>query len=92
MLCSVTQELLSQDAHLAGTTQLAIASDVRSEQHRVNIQQTPYWLLVDGTQNLFRQLIQQSLLPQQSARFISPELDPTICWLSRNALALFNGV
>lgn len=61
MLCSVTKELLSQDACLVGTTQLtqlAIAFNVSSEQHRVNIQQTPYWLLVDGTQNLFQQLIQ----------------------------------
>lgn len=69
-----------------------IAPDVRSEQHGVNIRQTPHWLLVDRTQNLFQQLFQQSLPPGQSACLIPPALYPTVGWLSRSALAPFNGV
>lgn len=80
MLCFVTQELLSRDAHRAGTAPLAVAPDVCAEQPSVNIQQTPHWLLVDRTQNPFRQLIEQASPPGQSACLVSPGLYPTICW------------
>lgn len=57
MLCFVTQELLLQDSHLAGTTQLASPPGMCPEPHRANIQGTPCCLLADGTQTCFSSLV-----------------------------------